>query len=146
MLLLHIYTILYYLVSTSEVHHLCWPLLLTSISGVGPPQLRNVSSASCQWISSVICLFAFYSKAVLYFEVLVHDTPSCLGVPTGPEALRCEFVPHPGPQSPESRTSSFYVFAVVANTDYNSRPPATESSWIRKRLPFFPPKPPSLAL
>ena len=83
-----------------------------------PPHLLfcNVSSASCQW--TVICLFALYSKAV-YLEVL-HDTPSCLGVPTGPEALRCEFVPHPGPQSPESRTSPFYVFAVVGDTYYNS--------------------------
>ena len=80
-----------------------------------------------------ICL---YSKAV-YLEVLVHDTPSCLGVPTDPDALCCEFVPHPGPVSPESRTSSFYVFAVVGDTCSNSvysRPAATESSLIRKRL------------
>ncbi|CAI8031053.1 hypothetical protein GBAR_LOCUS17615 [Geodia barretti] len=78
--------------------------------------------------------FCFQS---VYLEVLVHDTPSCLGVPTDPDALCCEFVPHPGPVSPESRTSSFYVFAVVGDTCSNSvysRPAATESSLIRKRL------------
>ena len=120
--------------------YLYWPLLRSSISGVGAATAThfvfNVSSASCQWILSVICAFSFYSKAV-YLEVLVHDTPSCLGVPTDPDALCCEFVPHPGPVSPESRTSSFYVFAVVGDTCSNSvysRPAATESSLIRKRL------------
>ena len=83
-----------------------------------------------------ICL---YSKAV-YLEVLVHDTPSCLGVPTGPEALRCEFVLHLVLYLPNRKplpSTSLPSLAITANSVY-SRPAASESSLITKRLTFFP--------
>ncbi|CAI8043863.1 hypothetical protein GBAR_LOCUS24347, partial [Geodia barretti] len=83
--------------------------------------------------------FCFQS---VYLEVLVHDTPSCLCVPTGPEALRSEFVLHLVLYLLNRKPlNSFYVFAVVGDNCSNSvysRPAASESSLITKRLTFFP--------
>ena len=64
---------------------LYWPLLLLTSTGVGATATHfvfNVSSANC--LHSVSHLP--HLPLALYLEVL-HDTPSCLGVPTGPEAL-----------------------------------------------------------